>query len=71
MLKKVLYLALVITGLVSASVAYAIRDYSINYEYYDDNGYTVGSGLIDCYGRFYLDGQKTNNALEVSREPCR
>jgi hypothetical protein len=69
-MKKSLCLAIGLTAVLAAGTVRAVLNESINVEYLDDQGYTVGSGYIDCNGRLYVEGQKTNNVWEVSREPC-
>lgn len=70
MMKKGIYSVSALLALCLAGHAYASREFSINYEYYDANGFTVGSGYLPCSGALVVQGQITNNAVEVDREAC-
>ena len=69
-MKKALRLFVAAVAVLGAGTVSAVLNESINVEYLDDQGYTVGSGYKDCNGRLYVEGQKTDNIWEVSREPC-
>jgi hypothetical protein len=70
-MKKSLRLAVGLAAVLAAGTVSAVLNESVNYEYLDDQGFTVGSGYKDCNGRLYVEGQRTNNLWEVSREPCK
>ena len=72
MLKKIALASSIViaAGFAAAGYANAAREYSINYEYLDDQGFTVGTGYLPCSGALIVTGQQTTNAFEVSREDC-
>ena len=69
-MKKLLCISIAVLSALSAGSVLASRTYAISYMYFDDQGYTVGEGYIPCSGAMIIEGQKTNNFVEISRESC-